>query len=72
MELIESHFIERRLLILSQSNNSSCFLFIDEIIHSFSFSFYLALLDLRISLAQYIQSFDKSFGQSLLPKDTFL
>ncbi|CAF0802751.1 unnamed protein product [Rotaria sordida] len=31
-----------------------------------------ALLDLRISLAQYIQSFDQSFGQSLLPKTTSL
>ncbi|CAF0871759.1 unnamed protein product [Rotaria sp. Silwood1] len=31
-----------------------------------------ALLDLRVSLAQYIQSFDQSFGQSLLPKTTSL
>ena len=31
-----------------------------------------ALLDLRMSFAQYIQSFDQSLGQSLLPKTVSL
>ncbi len=30
--------------------------------------FFLALVDLRISFAQYLQSFDDQLGQSLFPK----
>ena len=39
---------------------------IDEIWSDMFFIWFLALLDLRIAFAQYIQSFDAKFGQSLL------
>lgn len=56
-----------QMLIIHQPG-ISLFLKIHNHLNKFSFSFHLALLDLRVSFAHYIQSFD----QSLLPKNITL